>query len=231
MSLNVNLCLTCAGLTERFAGLGGALRDAGDAVRVAFGGESADAAIVILMLLWRCEKINNLLGRNPMLKANKRKMKLSGWLKENHAEAYKSHTKIQGFLLFYEAFSEMDGELADFSHIKGDKQGIVFETVWEDYTMEWEHFDQAIEVCHYPGPRLLDEVRAEKCVWIVGKRSEDEVLGLMRQMNLWKAKKRRIMRRKGPVDLDPADFNGEDRELMRRLEGEADMWAAKKGEM
>lgn len=197
----------------------------------AFGRESMDMAIAILMLRRQCEKINNLSGRNPMLKANKRKMNLSGWLKENRAEAYKSHGKLQGFLLFYEAFSEMDGEFADFSHIRGDKQGILFETVWKDYTMEWEHFDQAIEVCHYPGPRLLDEVRAKKCAWIVGKRSEDEVLGLMRQMNLWKAKKRRIVRSEGPVDLELEDFNGEDRKLMRELEKEYETWIAGMGQM
>ena len=165
-----------------------------------------------------------------MLKANKRKMKLSGWLKENHAEEYMSHTKIQGFIFFYEAFSEIDGELADFSHMKGDKQGIVFETVWADYTMEWEYFDQAIEVCHYPEPRLLDEKRAEKCAWIVENRSEEEVLELMRQMNLWKAKKRSMIKGRGMVDLDRKDFDGKDRQLIRVLGMEYERWTEKRGE-
>lgn len=165
-----------------------------------------------------------------MLKANKRKMKLSGWLKENHAEEYKSHTKIQGFIFFYEVFSEMDGELADFSDMKGDKHGIVFETVWADYTMEWEYFDQAIEVCHYPGPRLLNEERARKCAWIVEKRSEEEVLELMRQMNLWKMKKRSMIRSRQMIDLNGADFDDKDRQLIRRLEMEYETQTGKREE-
>ena len=53
-----------------------------------------------------------------MINSNKRKLCLSGWLKNNYHSSYKSPVKLH-FLLFYESFSKINGEKADFTYLKG----------------------------------------------------------------------------------------------------------------
>lgn len=52
-----------------------------------------------------------------MINSNKRKLCLSGWLKNNYHSSYKSPVKLH-FLLFYESFSKINGEKADFTYLK-----------------------------------------------------------------------------------------------------------------
>ena len=56
------------------------------------------------------------------------------------------------------------------------------------------------------------------------------MLELRRQMNLWKAKKRSMIKGRGMVDLDRKDFDGKDRQLIRVLGMEYERWTEKRGE-
>ena len=78
-----------------------------------------------------------------MVNSNARKLCLSGWLMNNGFHEYNSPLKLQKFLLFYESFTKIEGEKADFSSLKGYKCGPVFSNVWEDYTKERASFDDA----------------------------------------------------------------------------------------
>lgn len=52
-----------------------------------------------------------------MIYSNDRKRCLSGWLHQNSRAAYNTALKLQKFLLFYECFSKVSGEKADFGHL------------------------------------------------------------------------------------------------------------------
>ena len=53
-----------------------------------------------------------------MINSTKRKLALSGWLKNNNGKEYDTPLKLQKFLLFYELFSDIDGDEADFSDLR-----------------------------------------------------------------------------------------------------------------
>lgn len=59
-----------------------------------------------------------------MINSNPRKLRLSGWLKENGSSEYNSPLKLQKFLFFYEMFSKIEGDEADFSSLKGYKKDL-----------------------------------------------------------------------------------------------------------
>jgi hypothetical protein len=83
--------------------------------------------------------------RTIMVFSNAKKWMLSGWLKKNGNTEYNSLIKLQGFLLFYELFSKINGLEADFGYLQGYKYGLVFRDVWEDYTHDRLAFDAAVE--------------------------------------------------------------------------------------
>lgn len=53
-----------------------------------------------------------------MLHSTKRKLALSGWLKQHNWNEYDTPLKLQKFLLFYELFSKTDGDEAEFSDLR-----------------------------------------------------------------------------------------------------------------
>lgn len=61
-----------------------------------------------------------------MIYSNERKRCLCGWLHQNSRKAYDTALKLQKFLHFYECFSKVFGEKADFGHLRGYKRGSVF---------------------------------------------------------------------------------------------------------
>lgn len=73
-----------------------------------------------------------------MIYSNNRKRCLSGWLHQNSEIAYNTALKLQKFLLFYECFSKVSGEEADFGHLRGYKRGPVFSQVWGGITLRNE---------------------------------------------------------------------------------------------
>lgn len=153
-----------------------------------------------------------------MIYSNDRKRCLSGWLHQNSAIAYNTALKLQKFLLFYECFSKVSGEKADFGHLRGYKRGPVFSQVWGDYTKERAAFDKAADESYGAGKMLVDEERAKKCAFIVNVLSEGELSELTHSMNLWRSKKERILRGEYQVDLDESDFNEKDAKMISMLD-------------
>lgn len=153
-----------------------------------------------------------------MVYSNQRKLLLSGWLKENGREEYNSPLKLQKFLLFYEAFTKIKGETADFSHLRGYKRGPVFSNVWGDYTHERTAFDTAAMQEFLTPHEEMDTERAKKSLFLVSIMSEKELSSLTHKMNIWKSKESRIMQGEYQVDLNENDFNDNDTYIMSMLE-------------
>ncbi len=153
-----------------------------------------------------------------MINSNRRKLALSGWLRQNSRNEYDTPLKLQKFLLLYESFSKVSGERPDFGHLRGYKRGPVFSNVWGDYTKEREAFNEAAEESYRLGVIAINEERARKCAFVVGVLSENELSELTHTMNLWKAKENRIMSGEYQVDLDESDFNENDARIISMLD-------------
>lgn len=153
-----------------------------------------------------------------MIYSNDRKLALSGWLKQNSPKEYNTPLKLQKFLLLYEAFSKNAGEPHDFSHLRGYQRGPVFSNVWGDYTKERKDFNTKAEEKYSEDNQKINNERAEKCAFIVGSMSENELSDLTHQMNLWKAKEDRIKQGERQVDLEERDFDDSDCHMMTILE-------------
>lgn len=153
-----------------------------------------------------------------MIYSNERKLCLSGWLKEHSAKNYNTPLKLQKFLFFYETFSKTFGETPDFSHLRGYKRGPVFSNVWGDYTKERTAFDEAANDNYHHHKDIVNLDRAQKCAFIVGTMSENELSELTHQMNLWKSKEKQIMSGTYQVDLCEKDFNKNDAAIIQALD-------------
>lgn len=153
-----------------------------------------------------------------MIYSNKRKLCLSGWLQKHSNEEYNSPLKLQKFLVLYEAFSKVDGEEPDFSHLRGYRKGPVFSHVWGDYTKERAAFNTASMNSYEADPVSVNEKRAKKCAFIVSTLSETELSELTHGLNLWKAKESRILSGEYQVNLSEADFNNEDYSMISCLD-------------
>lgn len=153
-----------------------------------------------------------------MIYSNNHKLCLSGWLKEHDAKNYNTPLKLQKFLLLYETFTKTFGGTPDFSHLRGYKRGPVFSNVWGDYTKERAAFDQSAENIYKNQKDTINLERAQKCAFIVGTMSENELSDLTHQMNLWKSKEAQIMSGAYQVTLHEEDFNKEDAAMIRALD-------------
>lgn len=153
-----------------------------------------------------------------MINSNERKLILSGWLKKNSPREYDSPLKLQKFLLFYELFAKVSSEKADFDHLKGYKRGPVFSNVWGDYTKERVSFDKAIDEAYGRNVDSVSDARAKKSAFIVSVLSEQELSELSHKLNLWNAKKDRIMSGEYQVSLNESDFNSDDAAMIKLLD-------------
>ena len=154
-----------------------------------------------------------------MLYSNKRKQILSGWLKKSaYSEEYKNPLKLQKFLLFYELFSDIDGENCDRDHLRGWKKGPVFSNVWGDYTKERILYDEAVEREYAANGKAVTSLRAKKAAFLCGIMTENELSELTHQLHLWNCKKDRIENGEYNVPLSKEDFSKEDRNYIRQLE-------------
>lgn len=153
-----------------------------------------------------------------MINSNDRKLALSGWLMENGKSEYDSPLKLQKFLLLYELFTKTSGEVADLSNLKGYKRGPVFSNVWGDYTHDRSEFDNAAKLA-YSNHKYEPELdRAKKSRFIVSILSESELSALTHKMNIWNAKKDRILNGERQVSLHEQDFNNGDEQLVKLLD-------------
>ncbi len=137
---------------------------------------------------------------------------------ENGRSEYNSPLKLQKFLLFYEAFTKLNGDTADFSHLRGYKRGPVFSNVWGDYTHERLLFDAAAQKEYSASREQINIERAKKSKFIVSILSEKELSELTHKMNIWKSQQSRIMQGEHQVDLYEKDFNNDDMHLMQLLD-------------
>lgn len=153
-----------------------------------------------------------------MINSNPRKLRLSGWLKENGSSEYNSPLKLQKFLLFYEMFSKIEGDEADFSSLKGYKKGPVFSNVWGDYTHEKTAFDTESQNAYQNGRDKINQSRAEKSHFLVTILNLEELSSLTHELNIWKSKEARIMSGEQQVSLKESDFNDNDEKIIKLLE-------------
>lgn len=153
-----------------------------------------------------------------MIYSNDRKLCLSGWLQAANQAAYDVPLKLQKFLFLYEAFSKTSGDASDFSHLRGYARGPVFSNVWGDYTKERSTFNREAAEHYMSNSAQLNEERAEKCSFIVRTLTEKELSELTHRMNIWSAKRSRIMGGERQVNLDEQDFNDDDAEMIRTLD-------------
>ncbi|MBU4693261.1 hypothetical protein KQ876_03560 [Mycoplasma sp. CSL7491-lung] len=151
------------------------------------------------------------------IRLNKRKLTLSGWLKENDFDSYKTPLKFQKFLFFYELFSKMDGDTSDFKKLKGYKNGPVFSNVWGYYTHNKEEFNIKITESLKENYSLVNLERAKKANFLIATLTQEELSNLTHQMNLWLVKKDLIMSGEKQVDLDEKDLNDDDFKLIKKL--------------
>ncbi|QRN65358.1 hypothetical protein [Mycoplasma phage MGyu-2021a] len=77
-----------------------------------------------------------------MIYPNKRRLDLIEWLKKNNNILCEDHLKLQKFLFFYECFTKISGETADFSHLKGDLSGPLFVDVKNYYVKNKKIFNE-----------------------------------------------------------------------------------------
>jgi len=154
-----------------------------------------------------------------MINSNVRKLTLSGWLKKNSIIAFHSSLRFQKFLFFYEAFSKVDGDSdADFSGLKGYKNGPVFSTVWGDYTKESYAFEREADECFEENSEKVNNDRALQCAFIVMTLSESELSALTHIMNIWKSQEELINKGILQVPLYETDFNQNDVDLIKSLQ-------------
>lgn len=66
------------------------------------------------------------------MNSSKRKLSLSGWLKENDNVSYNTSLKLQKFLFFYEVLTKIAGEQAEFTYLTEYKNDLIFSNVWYD---------------------------------------------------------------------------------------------------
>ena len=153
-----------------------------------------------------------------MINSTERQLTLSGWLKNNNVEEYHSPLKLQKFLLFYELFTKVSGETADFNHLRGYKRGPVFSNVWGDYTKERFAFNRAADNAFREHLNMVNEIRAKKTAFIVSVLSERELSDLTHTLNLWRSKKERILSDEYQVALEEKDFSSDDAAIMELLD-------------
>lgn len=152
-----------------------------------------------------------------MLYSDDRKLALCGWLHENDLKSYESPLRLQKYLFFYEVFSKVEEENADFSRLKGYRFGPVFSSVWGDYTKERAEFDIASVKTYQSKKQSVNELRAKRTDFIVSSLSEIELSDLTHQYNVWKEKKQRILSGEKHVKLEESDFNLQDYETTNMI--------------
>jgi hypothetical protein len=153
-----------------------------------------------------------------MVCSDAKKQMLSGWLKKNGNREYNSLLKLQGFLLFYELFSKINGLEADFSHLQGYKCGLIFRDVWEDYAHDRLSFDAAVEEAYSASREQVVEEYAKRSQFLVGILSEKELSILMKKLDLWKSHESQIVQGEHPVELQESDFSEADAKQVGLLE-------------
>lgn len=153
-----------------------------------------------------------------MMFSDDRKFALSGWFQVHERELYNRRYKLQIFLILYEFFSEIENDEADLNFLFGIEKGPVFGAVWTDYGKVCDRFHIISKSIYEDKVINVNEDRARRCAFIVQTLTEEEWSGLMKTLNIWKAKESEILNHKYRIaELDLADLNDEDINLITML--------------
>lgn len=156
-------------------------------------------------------------GGEFVLISNSNKRAKSGWLKEHYKSGFYSPLKLQKFLFFYEMLSKVEGEKADFSYLRGYKDGPVFSDVYGDYIYRKPLFMSNVEETYENNKDIVNDDRAKLSGFLVSILNEEELSDLTHEFNVWDAKKDMIDRGIRNVSLYEQDFNQEDVDLLKSL--------------
>lgn len=149
-----------------------------------------------------------------VLNSSKRKLKLSQWLFSNQTEEFYYPLKLQKFLFFYEAFTKLDDDGANFSYLRAYKNGPVFSDVYGDYTHQKEVFLHEMENADFDAE--LNEERMKLAGFLVKILNEDELSDLTHELDAWKVKEREIGLYPN-VSMYERDFSSQDFHLLSML--------------
>lgn len=152
-----------------------------------------------------------------MIYSNKRRLYLSGWFQKHHPVSYNIPIKFHKFLILYEMMCKVLNQEYDFSNLEGWANGPIFSSVWGDYSKDRYEFDKLALIELALKSLNINEEIAKKCAFIVDSISSDELIEIVHQLNIWKAKEDEIVSNTYRLSLDEKDFNEADQSLIMNL--------------
>lgn len=150
-----------------------------------------------------------------VVNSNSRRLELSNWLYTNQIEEFSSSLKLQKFIFFYESFTKLADEEANFSFLRAYANGPVFSDLYGDYTYRKEELVSYLEFMQPPS--TINENRAKLAGFLVKILNEKELSDLTHEFNAWKAKENNIGTFLN-VSMHESDFVHSDLELLTTLQ-------------
>jgi len=150
-----------------------------------------------------------------MLNSNKHKLELSSWLERNQIKEFSRHLKLQKFIFFYESFTKLDDEIADFTYLRAYLNGPVYSDVFGDYQHRSELFVSTLSSIGVSD--TVNDERAKLAGFIVKILNEDELSDLTHEFNPWKVKEGQIKKGYKQIPMSESDFTEDDFKLLETL--------------
>lgn len=151
-----------------------------------------------------------------ILNSSKRKLELSKWLSNNQYREFSRHLKLQKFIFFYESFTKLESEIADFSYLRAYLNGPVYSDVYGDYNYRNDIFVSTLS--SLSEQTSINEKRAKLAGFIVKILNEEELSDLTHEFDAWKAKKGQMSQGHKNIPMSESDFSADDLELLRTLQ-------------
>lgn len=149
------------------------------------------------------------------LNSSNRKLVLSNWLATHQIEEFSRHLKLQKFIFFYESFTKLENESADFSYLRAYLNGPVFSDVFGDYNNRRDLFLDTMS--HQDAWPTINENRAKLAGFIVKILNERELSDLTHEFDVWKVKETLIRQGVKNVPMRESDFSDNDLFLLKTL--------------
>lgn len=146
--------------------------------------------------------------------SNPRRLALSNWLFNNQIEEFSSSLKLQKFIFFYESFTKLEDEEANFSYLRAYANGPVFSDLYGDYTYRKEALVSHLEQMEVPN--FINEDRAKLSGFLVKIMNEKELSDLTHEFNAWKVKEP-LIGAVSNVSMYEEDYIYSDLELLATL--------------
>ena len=151
------------------------------------------------------------------INSNSRKLNLSAWLASSQPNEFRANLKLQKFLFFYEIFSKIDGEEADFNYLRAYPNGPVFSSVYGDYIYHQLSFFPAVQSITAESVTGVNEERARLSGFLVKILTEQELSDLTHELDAWKIHEPAIDRGEKNISISEEDFSQDDYLLLRTL--------------